>query len=255
MFSKPLESIPLMYKYALLAFTVIAISAVFSYPTAETGAHFLAVTLTAIVADLALSFAKQKRIIVPYSAYISGLILSMLMPFETPLLTKIFVPIVAIASKKLLKWKGKHVFNPASFGLVVSSLFLLVPVTWWGTIVWPLVAVVGLALMYKIEKWRTGASFYLGFAVLQIAYNSYTGVGIESTVTNFLLSGSLFFFGFFMVIEPKTSPFTKKGQIAFGILTAILAFASQFLIPQWFPLIGLLVMNIFAQAINKHTLK
>lgn len=255
MLSGQFKKIPMMYKYALAAFTIIALSAIAVFPKTETIAHFVVVLLTAIIADLVLRKVRKKNFVLPYSAYISGIILSILMPFETTLATKIAVPLIAIALKHAVRFQGRHIFNPASSGIVAASLIpgMAVAATWWGTIAWPLVAVVGLLLMYKIGYLRTGLSFYLSFAIIQLAYNATIGVDAVSTVNNFLLSGSLLFFGFFMVIEPNTSPFTHKGQILFGTATAVLAFASQFFVPQWFPLIGLLIMNIFTREINKRT--
>src|SRR4029077_17249046 len=53
----------------------------------------------------------------PRSALISGLSLCLLLRTNDPLLM-VAAAIVAIASKFVFKWSGKHVFNPTNFAIV-----------------------------------------------------------------------------------------------------------------------------------------
>ena len=249
------KKIPLMYRYAVIAFTVIAISAFFSSPNTQTAFHFFIAIVAAIVFDLIFNYVKNRKVIVPYSAYISGLIIALLLEPSTEFTVLLFVILVAISSKHLLRWKGKTVFNPATFAIVFSALFLVFSVTWHGTNSWPVILVVGLLLLYKIGRLAIGLSFYIFFGVLMALNSIILGLGIVTALTSFFLGGYVIFFSFFMVTEPKTTPFTTKGQILFGILAALFSFSSQFFVPEFFPLIGLLAANVFTQTINKLTLK
>lgn len=249
------KKIPLMYKYALIAFTVIAVSALISSPKIETALHFFTVVVAAIVFDLTLHYIKNKKLIVPYSAYITGLIVAMLLDTSTEIIVLLFVILVAIFSKHLIKWKGKHIFNPATFGMVFAGLFFTLTISWYGATSWPLILVTGLLLLYKIKQLTVGLSFYIFFGVLLTFNSIVSGVNIVSTLNGLLLAGPLLFFSFFMVTEPKTSPFTIKGQVLFGLLAATFSFTSQYFMPEFFPLIGLLAANVFTQTINGLTLK
>src|SRR5947199_7671395 len=57
----------------------------------------------------------------PKSALISGLSLCLLCRANEPLLA-MATAVAAITSKFTLRWRGKHVFNPTNFGLVVMML-------------------------------------------------------------------------------------------------------------------------------------
>src|SRR5207244_11764841 len=57
----------------------------------------------------------------PKSALISGLSLCLLCRTNEPLLA-VATAVAAITSKFTLRWRGKHVFNPTNFGLVVMML-------------------------------------------------------------------------------------------------------------------------------------
>ena len=54
----------------------------------------------------------------PRSALISGFSLCLLLRTNEPLLL-IVTAVITIASNFLLRWNGKHLFNPTNFGIVV----------------------------------------------------------------------------------------------------------------------------------------
>ncbi|HEY5649543.1 MAG TPA: hypothetical protein VIU33_08590, partial [Nitrospiria bacterium] len=71
----------------------------------------------------------------PRSPFISGLSLSLLVRTNDPFLA-VAAGVITIASKFIVRWKGKHLFNPVNFGLVV--MILLTGDVWvspgqWGT--------------------------------------------------------------------------------------------------------------------------
>ena len=57
----------------------------------------------------------------PKSALISGLSLCLLLRTNSLWLAAV-AGVVTIASKSLLRWNGKHLFNPTNFGLVLMML-------------------------------------------------------------------------------------------------------------------------------------
>src|SRR3989338_5663899 len=46
--------------------------------------------------------------------------------------TYLLAAVLAISSKYILKLGPKHIFNPAAFGLLTSSIITGTPVAWWG---------------------------------------------------------------------------------------------------------------------------
>ena len=70
---------------------------------------------TAVVLDLGIKYLRKENLKVPRSAIISGFFVSTVLEQSTPLATIIFAAAVAILSKHILRWQGKHIFNPANF--------------------------------------------------------------------------------------------------------------------------------------------
>ena len=62
-----------------------------------------------------------KRPFDPRSPLISALSLTLLLRTGSVTLS-IAAGVIAVASKYLIRWRGKHIFNPANFGLVIISL-------------------------------------------------------------------------------------------------------------------------------------
>ena len=57
----------------------------------------------------------------PRSALISGLSLCLLLRANSVWLV-VLTAVVTIASKFVIRWRGKHIFNPTNFGIVASSV-------------------------------------------------------------------------------------------------------------------------------------
>jgi Na+-translocating ferredoxin:NAD+ oxidoreductase RnfD subunit len=137
----------------------------------------------------------------------------------------------AISSKSIFRFRGKHLFNPATFGVVFAIVFL--PGTWvspgqWGQDF----AIAGWVVMLGVlvtERARradiswTFLAFYMGALAIRIAY-----FGQRWAVwTHQLESGALLLFAFFMISDPMTGPNDRRGRIAHAALVAALAYAWQ----------------------------
>lgn len=73
------------------------------------------------------------------SSVITALILALIITPETPYVSFFFLlwaALVAMASKYILAIRGKHVFNPAAFGVAATALFLNQSATWWSAAIW-----------------------------------------------------------------------------------------------------------------------
>jgi enediyne biosynthesis protein E5 len=164
------------------------------------------------------------------SAVITCLSLTLLLRADN-LIAHPIAAAAAIYSKSRLRFRGKHLFNPATFGLIFAVLFL--PGTWvspgqWGADVAIAGWVVMLGVMVTSRARRgdiswTFLGFYLGALALRIEY-----LGQRWAVwTHQLQSGALLLFAFFMISDPMTGPNDRRGRVAHAALVAAIAYTWQ----------------------------
>ncbi len=143
---------------------------------------------------------------------------------------------VASASKYLLAWRGRHIFNPAATGAAVLTIAsIAVPElgssAWWvGT---PLLAapviVFGVAVVWRTEKLRIVGVFVLVAVVVAFARTSlqYANAGLAldpmTVLSTILWSSPFFFLGAFMLSEPLTLPPRRWQQVLVAVVVGVLA--------------------------------
>lgn len=169
------------------------------------------------------------------SATISALILTLIVgpsAFLQNLQILTFMGGTAMASKYLLAIRKKHIFNPVAIAVFLSSIFLKTGASWWiGSIfTLPIIILGGILVLAKIKKFETVASFIAIYFLIVIFLS-------QRITFNTFLVPSVWFFAFVMLVEPLTSPTTRKGQILFGGFVAL----SLFLLPKiiFFPAYGI----------------
>lgn len=206
----------------------------------------LITVLTASILDLIIIYIKEKKFIIPKSATISGLFIGGILAPNQSLIIYFIAPIVAILSKHLIKFNKKHIFNPSAFGLIFSVIFFKAILNWWiDSLIW-LVLIFGIFLAYKMKRFHLIFSFIITFEILMLIYTIVNKLNISH-----LLSLS-FFFMLFMLVEPITSPVSKKSRIAFGIFAAVLSFVLFHYWPRYDPyLLSLLIADLFVPLLNK----
>jgi ferredoxin-NADP reductase/Na+-translocating ferredoxin:NAD+ oxidoreductase RnfD subunit len=161
--------------------------------------------------------------------------------------------LVAIASKFLITWNGKHIFNPAAFGGFVLGTLSLFPATWWvgNKALFPVMLIFGLLVVRKIRRF----AMFLSFAGASLAIAAVTASshqqGIGEALQAATMSSPLLFLGTIMLTEPATMPARRTQQIIFGAGVGILyAFAWKLGPVAIYPETALLVGNIYAFAVN-----
>jgi|JI10StandDraft_1071094.scaffolds.fasta_scaffold394863_2 Na+-transporting NADH:ubiquinone oxidoreductase subunit NqrB len=136
---------------------------------------------------------------------------------------------VAIASKFLIRWKGKHIFNPGNLG--IAAAVLLTGDAWvspgqWGsgaTLVF-LVGAAGLMVVLRVGRIDTSLAFLGTFAVLDYVRTVlYLGWGSDVWMHK-LTNGSLLLFTFFMITDPMTTPKAPKARLFWSAGIAVLSF-------------------------------
>jgi Na+-transporting NADH:ubiquinone oxidoreductase subunit NqrB len=139
---------------------------------------------------------------------------------------------IAIGSKFIIKYKNKHVFNPANFGIIAVIMLTnqawISPGQWGSSVYWLfLVGTLGVIVVSKVGRWDTAIAF-LGTWVLCCAFRF---IGQLHWPADFLIqhcsSGSLLLFSFFMITDPCTTPNHKWVRRIWAICIAGIAFYLQ----------------------------
>lgn len=181
----------------------------------------------AICSELAFNkiFKKDKGYL---SAIITGLGLSLLLRSGEPALLFLAV-FIALISKRLLIYKGQHIFNPANIALIVM-LFFASKYCWIAVGVWDkniatviLFFLMGIIVTMKVQRVDTSLIFlssYIGLHALRLFW---LGDPMELLLFRFN-SLSLIVFTFFMISDPKTTPRSQSARALFSILVGCIAF-------------------------------
>jgi Na+-transporting NADH:ubiquinone oxidoreductase subunit NqrB len=166
----------------------------------------------------------------PLSALISGLSLCLLLRADE-LWVLASAAVLAIASKYLIRWNGKHVFNPTNFAIVVM---LLSGAAWispaqWGSRAWLafLFACLAALVLSRAKRADVALAFLSTFVGILFARAVYLGDPWAVPLKQ-MQSGALLLFAFFMISDPKTTPDRRSIRIAYGILVAAIAAYFQF---------------------------
>jgi ferredoxin-NADP reductase len=166
----------------------------------------------------------------------------------TGLVALALVGVLAAASKFLLTFRGRHVFNPVAISAFIMGISGLGFATWWVAtpVLMPLTFVLGLLVLYKTRRLLMGGVF-LGVATpLVILYLMSFGSSLNESL-GLLLSWPLLFFSGIMLSEPLTLPPKKWQQVVEAIVVAVL-FAIPIHIGEFAsnPAMALLVGNMIA---------
>lgn len=165
----------------------------------------------------------------PKSALISGLSLCLLLrtdAFALGVALGIVAALAAIAGKFVIRWRGKHLFNPTNFGIVALMLATdgkvwVSPGQWGSAALFGfLVACLGGLVVNRATRSDVTyafLAFYLG-----IVFGRALWLGQPLTIPfHQLASGAFLIFTFFMISDPKTTPDSRAGRILFALLVAL----------------------------------
>lgn len=141
----------------------------------------------------------------------------------------LFAGFFAIGQKFLTKINGKHLWNPANFGIVL--MILLSGVGWispgqWGSgaLLIFLIGTAGLAVLSHVKRLDTGVAFILTIAALEY-FRTILYLGWEWDVLFLKLSsGSLWLFALFMITDPMTTPGNRKMRMLWSVAIAGISF-------------------------------
>ena len=166
----------------------------------------------------------------PRSALISGLSLVLLLRTET-IWIGVLAAVLAVGSKFILRARGRHVFNPTNFALVV--LLLATEAAWvsagrWGSGPIAAAAFVG-AASWVLGRARgdVTVAFMAFWSALLFGRALWLGDPLAIPMHQ-LQSGALLLFAGFMISDPRTIPDARAGRIVFAAAVALGGYVGRF---------------------------
>ncbi len=171
------------------------------------------------------------------SSAITGLILALIVGPDIAWSTLpwlVLISVIAMASKYIIVFQRRHIFNPAALAVLISYFAFGIGASWWiGTL--PMVIFVilgGLVFIRKVKWFHLVFSFLITYLVAQsiVLRLLSPDADIIGLVKNLLLYSPILFFSFVMLTEPLTAPSGKNARIGYGIFVALVAV----LVPHFF---------------------
>lgn len=216
--------------------------------------------LTAVIAvslfDWIITRVRSRIHVVSLSSIVTGLLIGLILDPNGSLWFVIVASILAVLNKQFIRSAiHRHIFNPATFGIVISAELLRANIAWWAVSwgIWP-VAIIGIGM--SLVLWRIRRLFLpLTFIIVYFGLNLFRVGFIDSF--RLIFDGTVFLFAFVMVPEPMTSLARGAWQYAWGILVgALLLFWIRLPIQVIDPLLtALLTANIVGFLVLNRQLK
>lgn len=207
-----------------LLITSILVTAHFSFGILEGYERTGLAIATAIGAEMLMGRLTYGAWPHPASAYITGISVGILV--RSPFLWPYFLcSLISIVTKYVLRYRGRHIWNPSNFG--VSALLFLAPDTvtllsiQWGNAVAPMAVIwiLGFVIVWRVGRLHISATYVLSFLFFSVIRSGITGTPWLATVAP--ITGPMYqLFIFFMVTDPKTTVRSYRGQILTVFLVA-----------------------------------
>jgi enediyne biosynthesis protein E5 len=180
--------------------------------------------VVAILFELVLGRLTYGRFPNLASAYITGISVGILIrsPAFWPYA---LCSAISIVSKYVIRWKGRHLWNPSNFGIAV--LLLLAPEAvstlsiQWGNDILPLLVVwtLGAVITWRVKRFHITATYVASFLAFAAFRGLITGHGFLAEASP--ITGPMYqLFIFFMITDPRTTVTPKWAQCLVAFLIA-----------------------------------
>src|SRR5438874_1831754 len=206
------------------------------------GYNRLATTLGICVAtEVFLSWFLRGRIVNISSAYITGISLALLIKPQANLLWPFALgAFLAIASKYVLTYRGRHLWNPSNFAiallLLVAANSVAILSHQWGNdigtnlVIWAF----GLVVAWRARVLHVTLTYVVCFLVFASIRNLIVGGPYLAEIAP--ITGPMYqLFVFFMVTDPRTTVSTRRGRVivvaTVALLESIIRLAGDFQVP------------------------
>jgi Na+-translocating ferredoxin:NAD+ oxidoreductase RnfD subunit len=207
-----------------LFITLILLAGQFSFGILESYERTLLAIATSIATELILGRIFLGKWLNVASAYITGISVGILV--RSPAFWPFAVAAaLAITSKYVLRYRGRHLWNPSNFG--ISVLLFLLPASvsmlsiQWGNnlasmaVIWAL----GSIIIWRHHRFHISATYVLSFLVLAVVRSWMIHQPWLAEISP--ITGPEYqLFIFFMITDPKTTVRSKTGQCVVAFLVA-----------------------------------
>jgi enediyne biosynthesis protein E5 len=132
---------------------------------------------------------------------------------------------IAITSKYVIRWHGRHLWNPSNFA--ISAMLILAPAyvatlsVQWGNDVWPMIIVwiLGAFITWRVHRFHITLTYVISFIAFSALRSLIVGDSFIAEVAP--LTGPMYqLFIFFMITDPRTTVKSVKWQCVVAFLVA-----------------------------------
>ncbi|HVY76342.1 MAG TPA: RnfABCDGE type electron transport complex subunit D [Puia sp.] len=217
------------FQYIPPAFiTLILLAGQISFGILDSYVNLIAAIAAAVVTEILLArlvLGTWKNLA---SAYITGISVGILIR-SNMVWPYVITAVLSIMSKYVLRYKGRHLWNPSNFGvswmLFLNTLYVAGLSMQWGSnlaamsVIWLL----GILIVNRAKRLHVTVTYVISFVILAWLRCLITGDAFLSELAP--LTGPMYqLFIFFMITDPPTSVSTRKGRIIVVILVALVEF-------------------------------
>jgi enediyne biosynthesis protein E5 len=208
-----------------LFITLILLVGNLSYGILESYGKTLLAIVSSIVAEMVLVRIFLRKWPHPASSYITGISVGILLrsPAFWPFA---LCSLLSITSKYVLRFRGRHIWNPSNFG-ICAMLFLAAQSVaslsiQWGNnfgslaVIWTL----GSVILWRARRFHISLTYVISFIALSFLRSWITGDPWQSEIAP--ITGPMYqLFIFFMITDPKTTVRSRKGQCLVAFFVAV----------------------------------
>src|SRR5690242_17935749 len=215
-----------------LFITLILLAGQLSYGILESYEKTLLAIATAIITEMILGKVFVGKFPHAASSYITGISVGILL--RSPAYCPYAVcAAIAITSKYVLRYKGRHLWNPSNFGICVVLFLLPASVAMlsiqWGNNLWSLVVIwiLGSVILWRLRRLHISATYVVAFLLLAVLRAHIIHEPVLSEISP--ITGPEYqLFIFFMITDPKTTVRSKTGQCMVAAAVAVLEMFFRF---------------------------
>jgi hypothetical protein len=190
----------------------------------------------------------------PASAYISGISVSILVR-STFLWPYVVTAAISILSKYVIRYKGRHIWNPSNLG--ISWMLFFAPTyvaglsVQWGNNLVPMAVIwmLGMVIVYRAKRLHITLTYVLSFTAFALVRSLVTHDPFLAEMAP--LTGPMYqLFIFFMITDPPSNVRSKKGQILVVFLVALVEMILRLNQFVYAPFYALAIVGPIAKFIN-----
>jgi enediyne biosynthesis protein E5 len=204
--------------------TLILLVSQVSFGLLESLSRTVLAISVSMLCELILSSLMYRKLPHLASAYISGISVGILLrsPAFWPYA---LCSAIAILSKYVIRWRGRHLWNPSNFA--ISAMLLLLPEyvatlsVQWGNTIWPMLIVwlLGVLIVMRVKRFHITATYVISFILLAYLRTFFTGHPFLAEVAP--ITGPMYqLFIFFMITDPRTTVKPRWAQCLVAFLVA-----------------------------------